>query len=475
MTNTRKEGLAAIQSIILAITTCFVFLAWAFVYSSFTDLIVFSEVPFVVCFTAILTASYFCYRRLKKELPSVSQFIWGRSLIIAINQSLITVGTLGVFLFAFDQDSLSRSFILIFVAIICVVLTPANYALPGLLLKLSISKDLKRRYLLIGSEKSLEVFSEWIEQERKLSAEVSCHLSIKSTGKDFDNIPYAGNITKLTEAIEKFNVSHIVLLESINSNSWFRHITRIAEANGCRLVIKNPLENMVGRKLRYFSEAEHQFFTLQKEPLENPANRLFKRFFDVVVSFPVVLFVLPPLCLFVWFRQRRESPGPLLFKQRRYGRNQEPFYIWKFRTMHHDFDDSPEAEARRALQQATEGDPRIYATGAFLRKTSLDEFPQFVNALLGQMSVVGPRPHPLKLDDSYSTKIDSYTSRHYVKPGITGLAQCKGFRGETAEKELMEQRIKHDIIYLENWNVFVDITLTLKTVKQVFRPLKSSY
>lgn len=475
MTNTRKEGLAAIQSLVLGIVTSLIFLLWAFVYSRITDLIVFSEVPFGVCLMAIMTASYFSYRKLKKELPSNSQFIWGRSLILAINEALFTAGTLGVFLFTFDQDTLSRSFFLIFVALICVILTPVNYALPGLLLKLSISKDLKRRYLLIGSEKSLVTFHEWIEQERSLSAEVSCHLSIKSTGEDFEDIPYAGNITKLVEAISKYDVTHIVLLETINSKSWFHHITRIAETHGCRLVIKNPLENIVGRKLRYFSEAEHQFFTLQKEPLENPANRLFKRIFDVVVSLPVVLFILPPLCLFVWLRQRKESPGPLLFKQRRYGRNQEPFYIWKFRTMHYDTDTSAEAEAKRALQQASKGDSRIYKTGAFLRKTSLDEFPQFVNALLGQMSVVGPRPHPLKLDDSYASEIEAYSSRHYVKPGITGLAQCKGFRGETFEKELMVQRIKHDIIYLENWNVFVDITLTLKTVKQVFKPLNVSY
>lgn len=475
MNNTRKEGLAAIQSLLMGTITCIVFVLWAFGYSRATDLIIFSDVPFIICFTAIFTAIYFCYRKMKKDLPIHGQFQWGKSMVQAINQALIIVGTLGIFLFAFDQDSLSRSFILIFVVIIGVVLTPANFALPSLLLKLSISEDLKRRYLLIGSTQSLETFKDWIDQERSLSADVSCYLSLKSGANDFGDIKCAGNITNLKEAISANKVTHIVLLETINSNSWFRHVTRIADAHGCRLVIKNPLENIIGRKLRYFSEAEHQFFTLQKEPLENPANRLFKRIFDVAVSLPVVVFILPPLCLYVWLRQRKESPGPLLFKQRRYGRNQETFYIWKFRTMHFDMDDSPEAEAKRALQQASKDDPRIFPTGAFLRKTSLDEFPQFVNSLLGQMSVVGPRPHPLKLDESYSTQIESYTSRHYVKPGITGLAQCNGFRGETIEKELMIQRIKHDILYLENWNVFVDITLTIKTIKQVFKPLNTSY
>ncbi len=185
-----------------------------------------------------------------------------------------------------------------------------------------------------------------------------------------------------------------------------------------------------------------------------------------------------PLCgpsSVCWGLQRLQAPGPILFRQRRYGRNQEAFNILKFRSMYFDPVDSAEAESERGLRQATKGDPRIYPFGAFLRRTSLDEFPQFINVLLGQMSIVGPRPHPITLDNKYACEIQAYTSRHYIKPGITGLAQCKGLRGETAVLDLMSRRIQEDIVYLESWNPFLDFYILFRTATQMVKPPPSAY
>jgi lipopolysaccharide/colanic/teichoic acid biosynthesis glycosyltransferase len=150
------------------------------------------------------------------------------------------------------------------------------------------------------------------------------------------------------------------------------------------------------------------------------------------------------------------SKGPVFFKQLRSGENSEAFYCYKFRTM--------KVNDQCDEMQATKDDPRITKIGAFLRKTNLDEMPQFLNVFLGSMSVIGPRPHMLKHTESYSEQIDDFMVRHFIKPGITGWAQVNGFRGETKEVGDMENRVKHDIWYIENWNFLLDFKILFLTI-----------
>ncbi len=209
--------------------------------------------------------------------------------------------------------------------------------------------------------------------------------------------------------------------------------------------------------------------TLTSEPLENPVNRLLKRLLDIAVSLPVVLFVLPPLTLVVWLRQRMQSSGPVFHRQYRSGLNRKKFLIYKYRTMH-------VANSASALtKQAQANDSRIYPFGRFLRRTSLDEFPQFLNVLMGKMSVSGPRPHLLEHDEQFSKIVNSYYTRHFVKPGITGLAQTRGYRGEISEPSLLHKRIGYDMIYIRRWTLLLDLQILLRTVSQVFFPPRSAY
>jgi lipopolysaccharide/colanic/teichoic acid biosynthesis glycosyltransferase len=154
------------------------------------------------------------------------------------------------------------------------------------------------------------------------------------------------------------------------------------------------------------------------------------------------------------------SRGPVFFKQTRLGEGNRTFVCYKFRSMRMNV----EADTK----QATKDDPRVTRVGKFLRKSNLDEMPQFFNVLLGQMSVVGPRPHPLRLNDQFRDIIDKYMVRHFVRPGITGWAQVNGFRGETRTPELMERRIELDIWYLENWSFWLDLKIVVKTVTNMF-------
>lgn len=195
---------------------------------------------------------------------------------------------------------------------------------------------------------------------------------------------------------------------------------------------------------------------LRNEPLDNRWSRMAKRAFDIVFSLGVIVFVFTWLFPILALAIKLSSKGPVFFKQTRLGEGKKKFSCYKFRSMRINKDAD--------LKQATKNDPRVTKMGSFLRKSNLDEMPQFFNVLLGQMSVVGPRPHPLRLNDQFRDIIDKYMVRHFVRPGITGWAQVNGFRGETRTPELMEKRVELDVWYLENWSFWLDMKIVVKTV-----------
>ena len=214
---------------------------------------------------------------------------------------------------------------------------------------------------------------------------------------------------------------------------------------------------------RLFSQT---LFTNRREPLSTLGNKVMKRTFDILVSGFICLCFLPffPIIALII---KLQSPGPIFFKQDRTGINGKTFKCLKFRSMH--------VSADADTKQATKDDPRKFAFGNFMRKTNIDEFPQFLNVLKGDMSIVGPRPHMLYHTEVYSGMIDKYMVRHFCKPGITGWAQVTGFRGETKELWQMEERVKRDIWYIENWSPLLDLRIILKTAKTIVCPDKHAY
>lgn len=176
----------------------------------------------------------------------------------------------------------------------------------------------------------------------------------------------------------------------------------------------------------------------------------------------IAIIALLPLFALIAVLIKLDSPGPILFRQRRYGQSGKEFEIYKFRTMTH-------TASEEEFKQATKNDARITKIGAFLRRTSLDELPQLFNVLQGTMSLVGPRPHPVALNEEYRDIIGGYMSRHRVKPGLTGLAQINGFRGETAEEGAMQGRIALDLEYIKSWTTLKDLQIMLQTIARIFR------
>ncbi len=191
------------------------------------------------------------------------------------------------------------------------------------------------------------------------------------------------------------------------------------------------------------------------------SNGIVKRASDIILSL-IILTLIAPLLLLIAAGIRLDSPGPIIFKQRRYGLDGEEIVVYKFRSMR-------VCEDGDTIRQAEEGDSRITRIGAFLRKNSLDELPQFVNVLQGRMSIVGPRPHAVAHNEIYRNLIKGYMIRHKVKPGITGWAQVNGYRGETRTLNKMQARIDHDLDYLRNWSLRLDLHIILKTILIVLK------
>ena len=277
-------------------------------------------------------------------------------------------------------------------------------------------------------------------------------------------------LSALTGLLEERGIAQVILMELPADEKVARQIIDDCQARGCRLLIQHQVDELLGHPVVSVDEGGHHFFTLHEEPLEEPLNRAIKRGFDFVVALPVVVLVLPWLVVLVAIMQRLQAPGPLFHARPRSGERRVPFRMLKFRSMR-----VAPPDERAEGQQARAGDERIYPFGHFLRRHSLDEFPQFWNVLTGEMSIVGPRPVMPLLDEEFERQVRAYRSKHWVKPGITGLAQSAGFRGEIRTPEQLQERIRLDLYYIAHWSIWLDVQITARTFLQVFRPPPSAY
>ena len=202
-------------------------------------------------------------------------------------------------------------------------------------------------------------------------------------------------------------------------------------------------------------------------PLNDPINYFIKRVFDIFFSLFVIAFIMSWLTPLIAILIRLESKGPIFFKQKRHGLNYEEFNCYKFRSMF--------VNEKADIAEAVKNDPRITKVGAFLRRTSIDEMPQFFNVLIGNMSVVGPRPHMINFTEKYAVKVNKFKARHFIKPGITGMAQTHGYRGEIENDTDIINRIKYDIFYMESWSLLLDLKIIYLTIINAIKGEKKAY
>ena len=280
------------------------------------------------------------------------------------------------------------------------------------------------------------------------------------------NAEIQGRLEDLKPFVLENKIDEIYCSLNEISNEQLKSIVRFADENNKVIKFIPDTKEIFSKNLKIEYYEFFPVLSLRKTMLHDPITKAFKRTFDIVFSiiiiFGLLSWLVPLLAIIIKF----ESRGPIFFSQGRPGINEEEFFCYKFRSMK--INDSTE-------QEASKNDPRVTKIGKFMRKTSIDEMPQFINVLFGQMSVVGPRPHLWSQNKAYGNKIKKYMVRHYVKPGITGLAQIKGYRGEIETDEDMINRIKYDVFYIENWSLILDMKIIFQTVVNIFKGEDKAY
>ncbi|MBE6298902.1 MAG: undecaprenyl-phosphate glucose phosphotransferase [Bacteroidales bacterium] len=271
---------------------------------------------------------------------------------------------------------------------------------------------------------------------------------------------YRGDISEVEKFCIDNKVDELYCALPSAEDGYIINMLQISERNTIRFFIVPEVRRFMTRTLSYGMIGAVPLLSVREEPLQRWLARFVKRSMDILISGIVIIFS-PFWYLPIAIAVKKSSPGPVLFRQKRTGYMGRDFDCLKFRTMKINKDSD--------TKQAERGDSRITKVGAFLRKTSLDEFPQFFNVFKGDMSLVGPRPHMLKHTEDYSKLIDKYMVRHFIKPGITGWAQVNGYRGETKTLQQMEKRVEYDVWYLEHWNIFLDVKILLLTFWGIFK------
>lgn len=275
------------------------------------------------------------------------------------------------------------------------------------------------------------------------------------------------SLKKCFDYIIENEINEIYFSVASLSNKQINKLIDFADNNLKELKFIPDNKDIYSRKLKYEYYDYIPILSLRDIPIQEPVNKFAKRAFDIVFSSCVIIFLLSWLTPILAIIIRLESKGPIFFKQSRNGFNYKEFDCYKFRSM------TPNDGANE--QQATKGDMRITKVGAFIRKTSIDELPQFFNVLFGDMSVVGPRPHMVKHTNLYAERIDKFMVRHFVKPGITGLAQTSGFRGEIETDKDIVNRVKYDIFYIENWSLLLDLKIVVQTFLNAVKGEEKAY
>ena len=445
------------------------------VYATFVPYLVFMQqlsadlnmAPYLLCIAGGMAVSA---RHVQHLAGSFHRLTWANAAWLASRQIMTVALMVFAFMFAFKDRGMSRLFMGSYLFVCWFTLVLINKGLPMMLSRLFFEQARRVPTLFIGSVKSLDRLKNWLASKEVLGLHAVGFLTLEGETSGETNPPFLGGLPDLPQRIEEKGAVQVIMLEIPRTTVEGRFIIEACQNKGARLLIYSNLAEQLRHPLVTVTEEGHQFYTLQEEPLEDPFNRLLKRAFDICISLPVVVLALPPLVILVWLMQRLQAPGSVFHIQERTGYGHRPFRILKFRSM---YDTGRDAVAEG--QQARKGDARIYPFGRFLRRSSLDEFPQFWNVLVGQMSAVGPRPHLIAHDNLFAKQMNAYRTRFFVKPGITGLAQCNGYRGEITEPVLLEKRIEHDLNYIANWSIWTDLLIVAKTVKQVLFPPKSAY
>ncbi|RPD97514.1 undecaprenyl-phosphate glucose phosphotransferase [Aureibaculum marinum] len=320
-----------------------------------------------------------------------------------------------------------------------------------------------RKVVVIGENENVKSIIKFLNDRSEYGYRFIGYFS--NTCSNQDN--FLGKIDEAFEFISNEGIHELYCSTTELSQQQIKEFIDFADNNLIIFKLIPDVKDVFSKEmvLEYFDYTP--VLSLRKLPFDKPIVKYFKRGFDIVFALFIIIFLLSWLIPVMFVIIKLESKGPLFFKQERDGLGGHVFYCYKFRSMR--------INQEANTMQVCKDDKRITKVGKFIRRTSIDELPQFFNVLLDDMSVVGPRPHMLVHTKKYAKEIDKYMVRHFVKPGITGLAQVRGYRGEIKNKIDMENRIRLDIYYIENWSFFLDLKIIFQTILNLFRTEEKAY
>lgn len=335
--------------------------------------------------------------------------------------------------------------------------------------KIKLKNGQNKKVLIVGAgSNGMDFYQQYVEKENfgyTLAGFLHEEQLLSLNGS------YLGKISEIDTVLAKYETDEIVITQTTD-DTVLEKIVAAGEKEGKRIKIIPDYQRFGPRRLNIEQIGALPIINLRNLPLDNLDNRVLKRIFDIVFSSLVIVFVFSWLFPIIALIIKLSSKGPVFFRQERWGLNNKSIICYKFRSM---VSHSRDIDEHGNYQQARKNDPRITKIGAFLRKTNMDELPQFINVLLGSMSVVGPRPHPVPLNLLSKESIENYMMRHLVKPGITGWAQVNGYRGETRAPILMKKRVEHDVWYLENWSFWLDLQIIVQTLVNMVKGEKNAF
>jgi putative colanic acid biosysnthesis UDP-glucose lipid carrier transferase len=364
------------------------------------------------------------------------------------------------FLFFTRQFEVSRYFTISTIIIFGVSLLVNRFLFLGVQNYFRKRNQFTNKVLIIGYNETAKKLENYFEEEG-FNAHLLGFVEDENNVTELTRHPIISDIKNTIKTAIDNDVQEIFSTITPEQNKEIYTLINQAESECIRFKVVPDLSIFVNKPVVINYVRDLPVLSMRSEPLDDVGNRIKKRTLDVVVSLLVTIFILSWLVPILGLLIILESRGPVFFAQIRSGRNNKTFRCFKFRSMTVNKDSD--------LKQATKNDKRITRIGSFIRKTSLDEFPQFINVLKGEMSLVGPRPHMVKHTTDYSKIVDQFMVRQFLKPGITGWAQVNGLRGEITDNEQIINRVNEDLWYLENWTIWLDIRIMFLTVYKVFK------
>jgi putative colanic acid biosynthesis UDP-glucose lipid carrier transferase len=380
-------------------------------------------------------------------------------LTLILKQTVLFAIVLYAFIGFFKQPNISRINLGNYLLFVFVLITVFKFLTFFLLNKYrSILGGNIRLVVVIGKNEKTRQLIKIFKTRPEFGYKFMSQFSVREEGF---------SLSKCFDYIIDNDINEIYFSVAELSNKQINELIDFADNNLRELKFIPDNKEIFSKKLKYEYYDYIPVLSLRNIPLQESLNKYVKRLFDILFSLFIIVFILSWLTPLLAILIKIESKGPVFFKQSRNGFNYKEFDCYKFRSM------TPNKNAH--LHQATKGDARVTKVGAFIRKTSIDELPQFFNVLFGDMSVVGPRPHMVSHTNMYARRIDKFMVRHFVKPGITGLAQVSGFRGEIETDKDIINRVKYDIFYVENWSLLLDIKITVQTFINALKGEKKAY